>query len=202
MTLRDLRESRGVTRQELAQALGHKNADLLSKLERGDREMSRETLDHMAAPLAPLPDEVDLLLFTHRLLLDRPAEPGLTGDEQRRIDGTVLGASWTVARVLRPALLHRKKAEKAAAERREAEELWSSLKFRSPQERRDLADLYGWFQSCALVAQVCEASVRAAAHRVADATELADFARFIAERVEKDRRPRALGYAVNDLVKP
>src|SRR5918996_2962665 len=117
MTLRDLREARGMTRQELAQAFGHKNADLLSKYERGDREMSRETLDQMAAPLEPLPDEVDLLLFAHRLLLDRPAEPGLTGDELRRIDGAVLGASWTVARVLRPALIQRKKGEKAAAER-------------------------------------------------------------------------------------
>ena len=42
---------------------------------------------------------------------------------------------------------------------------------------------------------VGEASVRAAAHKVADALELANLARFIAERVEESRRPRALGSA-------
>jgi len=198
LTLHDVREARGVSRDQLAKDLGLKDADLLSKLERGDRGMSREKLDWALGPLQPPAEEVEALLFAHRLILSAPEEePGLTPAELARINRTALGAAWTVAETLRPALIRRKKAEKAAAELREAERLRGLLKSRSAADRGDLVTVFPCFRTCALVAKVCEASVRAAAHSPGAALELADFACFLAERVDggAGRRLRALGYA-------
>jgi transcriptional regulator with XRE-family HTH domain/tetratricopeptide (TPR) repeat protein len=198
LALRDLREAHGVSRKELAQALGLKNDDLLAKYERGDREMSRETLDWAVAPLGLFPEAVDAQLFAHRLILpDSPTEPGLTPEELRRIDRTALAVAWTAAQTVRPALIRRKKEQKAAAERQEAEEALAHLLTCPPADRRDLVTVYPRFRSCALVAVVCDASEQAAAHRVADAMELAGLAEFIAERVPggEPRRLRASGYA-------
>ena len=127
MTLRDLREARGVSKKELAQRLGLKDDDLLAKYERGDRAMSRETLDWAVSPLEHFPESVDAQLFANRLLLEPAVEPGLTQEELRRIDRTALAAAWTAARLLRPALIRRAKAAKAAAERQEAEEMLARL---------------------------------------------------------------------------
>jgi tetratricopeptide (TPR) repeat protein len=202
LTSQYLREERGLSKKELAQELGQKNDDLLSKQERGDREMSRETLDWTLAPLKHFPEAVDLLLFAHRLIAperypETAAVEGLTPEELRRIDRTVLGAVWTVAESLRAELIWKKKLEKAAAERREAEELLALLLPCTAEERRDLVTVYPQFWSCALLALVCEESVKAAAHKVAEALELANFARFIARRIPGEgRRLRALGYAL------
>jgi transcriptional regulator with XRE-family HTH domain len=198
LTLRDVREARGVSRDKLAKDLGLKDSDLLSKLERGDRGMSREKLDWALGPLKPHADEVEALLFAHRLVLSAPQEePGLTAAELARINRTSLGVAWTVAETLRPALVRRKKAEKAAAELREAEKLLGLLKSRSTADRGDLVAVFPHFRTCALVASVCEASVRAAAHSSGAALELAGLACFLAERVDggEGRRSRAMGYA-------
>jgi transcriptional regulator with XRE-family HTH domain len=198
LTLRDVREARGVSRQALAQSLGLKDADLLSKLERGDREMSREKLDWALGPLDPPPGEVEALLFAHRLALrETPAEPGLTREELLKIDHTALGAAWTAAEMLRPMLIRRKKSEKTAAALREADSLLRLLKSRSPADRRDLVAVFPRLRTCALVARVCDASVKAAASLPGAALELAQLACFLAERVDggEGRRSRARGYA-------
>jgi tetratricopeptide (TPR) repeat protein len=198
LTLHDVREARGVSRDKLAKDLDLKDSDLLSKLERGDRGMSREKLDWALGPLQPPAEEVEALLFAHRLILSAPQEePGLTPAELARINRTALGAAWTVAETLRPALIRRKKAEKAAAELREAERLLGLLKSRSTADRGDLVAVFPCFRTCALVARMCEASVRAAANSPGAALELAGFACFLAERVDggEGRRSRAMGYA-------
>jgi tetratricopeptide (TPR) repeat protein len=199
LTLRDVREARRVTRHELARGLGLRNADLLGKLERGEREMSREKLAWALGPLDPPPDEVEALLFAHRLTLPGALEEaGLTPKELLAIDRTALGAAWTVAETLRPALLQRKKAVKAAAAQQEADGLLHLLQRRSPEDRRDLITVYPCFRSCTLVAQVCEASVKAAGHLPGAALELARLACSLAERVDggEGRRSRARGYAL------
>lgn len=70
-------------------------------------------------------------------------------------------------------------------ERREAEEIWSALERFPPPRRRELIEL-GPPQSLtgALVARIYEASAQAAADRPAEALEIADLARFVAERME------------------
>jgi transcriptional regulator with XRE-family HTH domain len=198
LTLSSLRQAYGVSRKELAAALGLKDDDLLAKQERGDRDLSRATLDWEVAPLSPLPEEVEALLFAHRIVLpEGPPEPGLTAAELRAIDRTALAVAWTAAQTVRRALVDRTKSERAAAELREAEEMWERLKPLSLAKRRDLVTAFPRYRTCALVARVCEASTRAAAHRPAEALELAEFAGFIAERVRggERRRLRASGYA-------
>jgi transcriptional regulator with XRE-family HTH domain len=80
----------------------------------------------------------------------------------------------------------------------EASEIWAVLEKLPMHRRRELIELApqrAW--SCALVAQVCDASERSAAHKPAEALDLADLARFIAERVpDEGRRSRALAYAL------
>jgi tetratricopeptide (TPR) repeat protein len=79
--------------------------------------------------------------------------------------------------------------------RREAEEVWAALeRFPIPDRRRLLALALRPGRSVALVARACEASVRAAAHKVEEALELAELALFMAEQVPEDRRSRALSY--------
>jgi transcriptional regulator with XRE-family HTH domain len=202
LTLRDLREARGVSRPELAKSLGLKDDSLLAKYERGERPMSREVLDWAVSPLEPFAEEVSVLLFAHRLILaDSPAEPGLSAGELRRIDGTALAVAWSTAQTVRGGLIRRKREEKAAAERRAAEGMLAHLLTVRPADRRDLVTVYPQLRSCALVALVCEASVRAASHRVSDAQELAELALFIAERVPggEERRARARGYVYGFL---
>ncbi|HEX3525898.1 MAG TPA: helix-turn-helix transcriptional regulator [Thermoanaerobaculia bacterium] len=84
------------------------------------------------------------------------------------------------------------------ARQEEAAEIWTALETFPPLRRRELIEMGPpQARTCALVARVCEASVKAAAHLPAEALELADFACFLAERVEEGqgRRSRALGYA-------
>jgi tetratricopeptide (TPR) repeat protein len=199
LTLRAVREARGVTRPKLARKLGLKNADLLGKLERGERKMSREKLAWALGPLDPPPDEVEALLFAHRLILPGAVEEaGLTREELLAIDRTALGAAWTVAETLRPALLRRKKAAKTAAAQQEADGLLQLLQRRSAEDRRDLITVYPCLRTCTLVARVCEASVKAAGHLPSAALELARLACSLAERVDggEGRRSRARGYAL------
>jgi transcriptional regulator with XRE-family HTH domain len=199
LTLRDVRETRGVSRQMLARRLGLKSADLLSKLERGDREMSREKLDWALGPLDPPPDEVEALLFAHRLALrEVPEEEGLSHRELLTIDRTILGAAWTTAELLRPVLIRDKKSRKMTAALREADALLRLLKSRSPADRRDLVAVFPILRTCALVARACESSERAAANLPSAALELAQLACFLAERVDggEGRRARARGYAL------
>jgi tetratricopeptide (TPR) repeat protein len=172
---------------------------LLSRHERGDT-LTRERVDALVAPLDVAPEAVEVLLFAHRLIFPAPPEEGsssssaLTPDERRRIDRAALAAGWTAAEEVRAELIRRKKEEKLAAARHEAREAWERLKSATPQERRDLIETFPEFQSVALVARVCEASVRAAAHRAEDALALAELALTIAERVSESRRSRAEGF--------
>jgi transcriptional regulator with XRE-family HTH domain len=79
--------------------------------------------------------------------------------------------------------------------RREAEEVWAALeRFPIPDRRRLLALSLRPSRSVALAARACEASERAAAHKVEEALELAELALFIAEQAPESRRSRVLSY--------
>ncbi|HEX4959257.1 MAG TPA: helix-turn-helix domain-containing protein [Thermoanaerobaculia bacterium] len=82
-----------------------------------------------------------------------------------------------------------------AEARREAEEVWAALeRFPIPDRRRLLEFSLRPGRSVALAARACEASVRAAAHQVEEALELAELALFIAGQAPEDRRSRACSY--------
>ncbi|HEX3532183.1 MAG TPA: hypothetical protein VH988_34415 [Thermoanaerobaculia bacterium] len=162
----------------------------------GDRPLSREYLEHLLAPLGIPPEAIDTFLFSDGLIVLAPppeaASPvALDREEQQAIDQTVMTAGWTVAEALRRELTRQAKKEKAEAARRQARELWADLKEADTQERRALVEIFASYRSWALAELLCQESIRAAAHKIEVALELAELAVFIAERVEEDERWRS-----------
>jgi len=177
---------RGLKPVQAAERLGLADAGTLRKLEKGLIDLSRESLDELAGRLGFTPEDVDAFLFGDRLIEpeppQQPASPvALTREELRQIDRAVVAAAWAAAEDLRAQLIRRKKARKAAAAHREAEELWQNLKPLPLADRRDLVRVFPHYRSWALVVKVCRESERRAAHDAAEAVELAEFALFIAE---------------------
>jgi transcriptional regulator with XRE-family HTH domain len=196
-----LRSERGWPQKELADRHGFTTYRQLSRYETGDRPLSRETLDALAASLGYSPEAVDALLFIHSLVapaereVPSPVEP--SAEERRRIHRTAIAAGWSTAEDLRERLLARKRRLKAESARRDAGTLWARLKAHPRQSRRNLVAASPDLQDWALAERVCEASVRAAADNPREALDLADLALFIAGRVEggEDWRRRLEGYA-------
>jgi tetratricopeptide (TPR) repeat protein len=187
---------RGLNPTQAAARLGLADAGTLRKLEKGLVKLSRESLDDMAGRLGFTPEEVDAFLFGDRLIEPepppQPASPvALTREELRRIDRAVASAAWATGETLRAELIRRKKARKAEAAHREAEELWASLKPLPFADRRDLVRVFPNYRSWALVVRVCRESERRAAHDAAEAVELAEFAVFLAERCPGEESWRA-----------
>jgi transcriptional regulator with XRE-family HTH domain len=194
-----LRGARGWSKKRLALALGFTDDSLLSRYERGDA-LSRENLESVLLPLDYPPEAIDVLEFAYRLIFhvlsEEPASTlALNAEERRRIVRATLASGWTAAEVTCDELIRRKRQEKLEAARREAEAAWERLKAVTPEERRELIATFPEFRNVALVAQVCEASVRAAAHRVDAAKERADLALYIAERVSGEASVQAQSYS-------
>jgi len=178
----------------------HIAKSLVSSYERG-LGLIRETLDWLLGILGYPREAADALVFAHRLIFPDPLEDAasplaLTPEEQQDIDRACLATGLLAAEDMRAELIRQKKVEKAAAKRREAEELWERLKAAANAERRDLVADLPDFRSWALAVRVCEASVRAAADKPKNARELAALALLIAERVAEPEafRSRLLGY--------
>jgi transcriptional regulator with XRE-family HTH domain len=198
LILTHLRESRGWSKRRLARALGI-SATLLTRLEKGP-SLTREHLEVLIAPLGYPPEAIDVLLFAHGLIspepeAEDPSSFALTAAERGRIHLAAMAGGWTAAEVLRTELSHRKRKEKVAAARQEAEEAWQRLKSAGRTLRHDLVTTFPEFRTVALVARVCEASVRAAADDVKVALELADLSLYIAERVPERQRAQAQSFA-------
>lgn len=167
---------RGLTPAQAADRLGLADAGTLRKLEKGILKMSRETLDEKAGRLGFTPEDVDAFLFGDGLVEPepppQPASPvALTREELRRIDRAVVAAAWAAGETVRAELIRRKKARKAAAAHREAEELWARLKPLPRADRRDLVRVFPHYRSWALVVRICRESERRAAHDAAEAVE-------------------------------
>jgi transcriptional regulator with XRE-family HTH domain len=182
-----LRSQRDWTQKELAARLGFSDRTLISRYENGDKTLSRERLVSFAAVLGFPPVAVDALLSLHGWLEPlRPAEPAspvdLTPEERRSLERTSLAATVAFMDEVRKELTRKKRERKAGAARRKARELWLRLKAAPRQDQRDLVTVLPAFQDWALAVHVCEASVRAAAHKPEDALHLADLAVLIAAR--------------------
>jgi tetratricopeptide (TPR) repeat protein len=204
MSLLYLRVFGDLQQNELTARLGLKDEKLLSRYETGKRELSREQLEEVLAPLKYPPEAVDLLLFTHALLtwLVEAGEPeeaagplALGLDERRSIVRSCLTAAWTVAERLRTVLEQDRRQEKAAAARREAEEPVKALLAAPEEERRELVGIFPEFQGWAVAEALSHESVRRAAHEPGEALELAELALAAAEREgDEGLRAAAQGY--------
>jgi transcriptional regulator with XRE-family HTH domain len=197
-----LRSARGWSKKRLAAELGIADDRLISRYERGEKPLTRENLERMAACLGYSREAVEALLSVHSFLSPSPPEEdaspvALTGEELEAIDRTALTSGWTFAEDLRARLRRNGRATKAEEKRNEAGDLWKLLEPATREERRRLVAAFPDFRDWALAVRVCEESVRAAAHRVDKALELADLALFIAGRVpgEESWRSRLQGFA-------
>jgi tetratricopeptide (TPR) repeat protein len=196
-----LRSRRGWSKKELASRLGLSDVRQLYRYERGEAALRREDLETFAERLGYSPEAVDALIFIHSVISDELPGMGspftFSSTERRKIKSAVISTGVAAAESVGHLLVRRREKEKAEEARREAEELWASLKMATRQERRDLVDLFPEFRSWALAVLVCEASIRAAADKTEVALDLADLAMYIAERVpgEEGWRSRVKGYA-------
>jgi len=195
LTLIYLRTERGWTQKELADALGFADEKQISRYERDERQWSRELLDTLVAPLGYSSEAVDALLFVYSLVASPPVEEPasfvpLTAAERSRIDRATLAAGATLTAILRDELIRRKRREKKDAALREAGELVDVLKDADHQERRDLITVFPEFRTWAVALKLCEASVKAAAHKAEDALELAELALFTAGKLRGEERCR------------
>jgi transcriptional regulator with XRE-family HTH domain len=176
----------------------------ISKYERGERTLTRETLDFLVEPAAPA-EAVDLLLTAHSLIFperlpEAPSPVALSEEEQREIEwaAMVVGCSKLrkAAAECRAKLTRRKRQEKTDAARQEAQGMGTRLKASNRKDRQDLVNVFPEVRSWALAEWVSHESERMAAHDVKEALELADLAVSIAERVpgEESWRSRVQGY--------
>ena len=196
-----LRSERGWPQKELAGRHGLTTYRQLSRYETGDRPLSRETLDALAASLGYSPEAVDALLFIRSLVApperEAPSPVAPTAEERRRIHRAAIAAGWSTAEEVRERLVARKRRLNAEAARRDAGALWARLKAHPRQARRGLVAASPELRSWALAERVCHESERAAAHKPNEALELANLALSIAEQTEggEDWRQRVQGYA-------
>jgi transcriptional regulator with XRE-family HTH domain len=197
-----LRAESGLTREELATALGRSTTRQVSLYEQGQEELSGETLEELAAALGQPREAIEVLRFAHELIAGpSDGEPlsfvELGTQEGRRIDRAALSAGLAVAAETRARLQAKRREEKAEAARYKAREQWEDLRQASPQERRRLVEIFPEFRHWALAEHVCAESVRAAARKVGEALEFADFALFLAECAvgPEPCRARLEGYA-------
>lgn len=201
LTLLYLRSRRGWTQRKLVNRLGWADRSVISNYERGGRPLHHEQLISMARALEYPPVVVDALLEINRWLSSlEPREPSSPVDptpgELNAIHQSSLAATTVFLGEVRRGLTRKKRERNADAARRKAQEAWLRLKAAPRQDQRDLVTVMPAFQIWALAVHVCEASVRAAAHRPEEALHLADLAVLIATQStgEESWRTRVEGF--------
>jgi transcriptional regulator with XRE-family HTH domain len=184
-----LRLEAGVSQTDLARLNGI-SGNLLSLYENDKKPMSRERLEALVAPLGAGSDVVEeTLLYLDALRGERFApEPlespfQLSPSERRRLRraaatvarDTLLATFETLARDQRSRL--------AAAVMARAEVSWRRLRRAPTGERRALVEAEEEYRTWGVSVLAGEASAAAAARKPPLALELAELARFVAERV-------------------
>lgn len=187
LILLHLRSRLGWTQRRLADQLGWVDRTQISGYETGEHRLSREHLLTVAGALGYQPVLVDALLDFHRWLEPlEPREPASpldpTPEELNEIHQSSLAATAIFLDGVRNGMIRKKREQKAEVDRRRARELWTLLKATPRQDQRDQVTAFPAFRNWALAVHVCEASVRAAAHKPDEALHLADLAVLIATR--------------------
>ncbi|HEY0510919.1 MAG TPA: helix-turn-helix domain-containing protein [Thermoanaerobaculia bacterium] len=199
-TLTSLRSAQGWTQKELARALGI-STKTLCLYERGRSALTREMLEAMAAAMGLESEDVDVTL-TSLQQVQAGAVPivspvGPTREERRRIERAAAAVGRSAVAVTRSELTRSFQAPRIRQARREAAELWASLKARPPRDRPALVDGAPEYRTWALCERLCAESERAAPADAGRAVELAELALRIAVLVpgEEIWRSRLQGYA-------
>ncbi len=193
LALQYLRSFVLVLQKDLAARLGYASDKPVSRFESGATVLTRERLEEVVAPLGMPPEAVDVLLLTHSLisLLDmngeaKPGPLGLDREERRAIVRATLAATATFAEEMSALLIQRKRKEKVAAARQEAEEVVPVL-LQAPKDKwHELVEIFPEYQGWAVAEKLAHESERRAAHDAGEALELAELALFVAERRPED----------------
>lgn len=200
VTLTLLRSARGLTQKDLAEVTGIPNS-ILSDYEKGRRTLSREKLETVATAMKMRPEAIEVSLFAVDFIQsqeessDSPLE--LDKKERWAVDRATAVAARQAAERTRSLTTQFLQARKVQKAREEAEKLWERLKKYTPRERRMLVEDAREFHSWALCERICSESERAAAADAGRASDLADLALRVANRVPGNDgwRSRVQGYA-------
>ncbi len=202
LALRFLRETLGWNATELAGTLGV-SSNLLSNYERGHKELARERLEELLAPLGLPRDAIDdVLAFVDRIRAKAgmpvyPLAPGETDAERRRIESVVRALAEATAEVGRPLVARLSVEMRAVVDRQAALSLWPRLLRRPPKERRALLRKSREYRGWAVCELACQESLKAAPHSAERALEYAELAVEIARLAPGEDlfRRRLQGYA-------
>lgn len=191
--VRALRLCAGMTQAAFGRASGIDQADI-SRFERGEDAPSEDMLRRMAqAAAVPWPLAVHLRRFFEAFTESVAEGAELPVDPERRLLG--LARLAIAPYLLEEALVPEE--QPPAEQRREAQEICAALRpFPAPQRRRLLAAPPAASRSPWLAVELCEESVRAAAHEPAAALDWVELALFVAGRVpwDESRLQRLKGY--------
>jgi tetratricopeptide (TPR) repeat protein len=204
VALTALRVRASCRQSRLADELGI-SGTRLSLFENGHRDLKRERLEELLAPLGWGPEDIDFTLFWYDALspealdgIEPPGSPfGLDEAERRafRHVATAAGRAGFSAALAAAARNRRRALSRQARVRARA--AWKRLSRSLGEERRWLVERAEEYRDFALCDLLCEESERAAARDASQAIELAELALHIAERVPGSDtwRARLQGYA-------
>src|SRR5436305_950818 len=158
---RGLREARGWSQKELAQANGIAPGTL-SEYESGKLELTRERLEELLAPMAVGADDVESGLAGEPLFRPAPAAPATpvdpTAAERRILKRAAARLVRRVGDEFKAWWLAEVRQTHAAADRSAAEALWRRLKAHPAGERRALVEREPAMHAWALAERLCAES--------------------------------------------
>lgn len=196
--LRYLRNGTGTTERELA-AMAGVSPSVITELEIGPRELSRERLDQLLAEMEIGPEAADAALLARTLAekLPAPVSPvDPTEEEYRGIYRAALRTAGMTLEALRLELVRTVRERRAEQDRRHAGELWAAVHKQKPLRQRQTIRKDPAFWTWAFAERLCEESRKMAAHSADQALQLAELALWVAERaaVPEVWRPLLLAY--------
>jgi transcriptional regulator with XRE-family HTH domain/tetratricopeptide (TPR) repeat protein len=196
--LRYLRTARGVPEKELARREGV-SPSVITELEHGVRELTRERFDELLAHLEVPPEAAEAALLA-RELIELPPPPASpvdpTEEEYRALHRAAIHAAGVTLEAIRSDLVRLIRERRMELDRRQAGELWEEVKVLKPAGRRRTVLEEARFWTWAFAERLCEESRRMAAHSADRALELAELAVEVAQRaaVPERWRPFLVGY--------
>lgn len=189
------------TKARLAKALGYSDDSVLSKLERGDNSLTRDRAEFLVSPLPHPPEALDVLVSAHDLIFpespaEAPSPVSLTPEERQRAHRAGMAGAAAVAAAIAREIARRIERKKEDAARQQARVPWERLMSAVAEDRLALAACFPELRRWPLALLACEASVRAAARNVKEASNLATLAVSVAERAQAPEswRRRLEGY--------
>lgn len=196
--LRYLRSGTGTTERELAEKAGV-SPSILTELEVGPRELSRERLDQLLARLEIGPEAADAALLARTLAegLPAPVSPvDPTEEEYRGIYRAAIRTAGMTLDALRLELVRTVREHRAEQDREHAGKLWAAVQPQKPPRQRQSIRKDPAFWTWAFAERLCEESRKRAAHSADEALELAELGLWVAEKaaVPEIWRPLLLAY--------